>query len=566
MLFAADITGHGGLVALLAPSVYSVNGSLVHDGSEDSDTDVLYGGAAAYTLTTVVDGDGDLDLGAFAIPTGGESQALNPVDIQGSTTAGSIFLASSSSNAGATGPILSGRTVANGAQASQRGDVVLVSGGGVSRVAAGRSMPLPVPGAAAQPIHIGGLVSTDNRLIAMSNGNLSLGPAAAVSGASVDLSAAADFVKDPAATMGPGWVIYAPTPSHVTNGPDSGTTALWNRNAGSQPAGTITGPRYVFGESPTLTFAARSLAKEFGAALDLSGEYDVSGFQPGVPGLFLGDDATTAYSGTPALSSDGAAATSPAGQYPVAVGPGTLASAAGYVFALVPGSLTVNAGTVDPDTVDPVLTGVPANRSVTTSGNSAVVSWTDPTATDDRDASPDVACTPPSGSAFGLGDSTVTCTATDDAGNVDTETFTVTVTREATDPDVGMVHRAPIDAPPIVNVANRNAFVPVRVSLTGIGSPLVDDVDALALGAPTRVTCPRGARADAVETYTARWPQPTNLFFWDQRKGNWLAKFDTRTLTQRNACYRVAVLYGGTVAGANASGGEEIGFFYIRTR
>ena len=55
------------------------------------------------------------------------------------------------------------------------------------------------------------------------------------------------------------------------------------------------------------------------------------------------------------------------------------------------------------------------------------------TATDNCDQSVTVTCVPPSGSAFGLGSSSVTCTATDDAGNASTCTFTVTV-RDSTPP------------------------------------------------------------------------------------------------------------------------------------
>ena len=60
---------------------------------------------------------------------------------------------------------------------------------------------------------------------------------------------------------------------------------------------------------------------------------------------------------------------------------------------------------------------MPADIATTTTGASTVVTWTDPTATDDVDPAPTVGCTPPSGSAFDLGTTTVTCTATDATGN-----------------------------------------------------------------------------------------------------------------------------------------------------
>ena len=50
-------------------------------------------------------------------------------------------------------------------------------------------------------------------------------------------------------------------------------------------------------------------------------------------------------------------------------------------------------------------------------------------ATDNVDPSPTVRCSPPSGSIFRIGITTVTCTATDHAGNVGSGSFLVTVLR-----------------------------------------------------------------------------------------------------------------------------------------
>jgi uncharacterized repeat protein (TIGR01451 family) len=113
----------------------------------------------------------------------------------------------------------------------------------------------------------------------------------------------------------------------------------------------------------------------------------------------------------------------------------------GYQQATVPVGLTgvraISAGVahslalVGPsDSTPPVLT-VPADVTVpATDGTGAVVDFT-VTATDDTDPSPQVVCTPSSGATYPLGTTTVTCTATDDAGNVATDTFTVTVVATA---------------------------------------------------------------------------------------------------------------------------------------
>lgn len=217
------------------------------------------------------------------------------------------------------------------------------------------------------------------------------------------------------------------------------------------------------------------------------------------------------------------------------------------------------------DTTAPVLSDVPADQSLATTGGDATATWTGPAATDDQDPTPDVVCDPASGSSFSIGTTTVTCTATDHAGNTARGTFGVTVTREeAVVPD-GVVFRAPIDAPPVVNVAARNRYFPVRISVPGVTAPAGPVDPPLATGTPERVSCPARARTDAVETYTSRWAVPTNLFSWDARRGNWLAKVSTWGLA-RGACYRVPVTFGGTVTDRTASGGSEIGFFYLRTR
>src|SRR5439155_20634739 len=56
-----------------------------------------------------------------------------------------------------------------------------------------------------------------------------------------------------------------------------------------------------------------------------------------------------------------------------------------------------------------------------------VVTYTPPTATDDLDGSLPVTCTPPSGGMFPIGETIVTCSATDSSGHKVSVTFKVTV-------------------------------------------------------------------------------------------------------------------------------------------
>jgi hypothetical protein len=78
------------------------------------------------------------------------------------------------------------------------------------------------------------------------------------------------------------------------------------------------------------------------------------------------------------------------------------------------------------DNTEPSLT-VPSNMTVeATSAAGAVVNFV-ATATDNFDATPSINCAPASGSTFPFGTATVNCSATDDAGNAASDSFTVTV-------------------------------------------------------------------------------------------------------------------------------------------
>jgi hypothetical protein len=80
----------------------------------------------------------------------------------------------------------------------------------------------------------------------------------------------------------------------------------------------------------------------------------------------------------------------------------------------------------DADTVPPTLS-VPGDMTVDATGpNGASVAFV-ATAADDRDPAPLVSCNPSSGSVLPVGDTTVTCTATDQGGNSTVATFVVHV-------------------------------------------------------------------------------------------------------------------------------------------
>ena len=80
------------------------------------------------------------------------------------------------------------------------------------------------------------------------------------------------------------------------------------------------------------------------------------------------------------------------------------------------------------DSIAPELQVPDDITTVTSDSAGAVVSY-DVTATDNADPNPQVTCAPASGSTFPIGETTVTCTATDSAGNTVSATFKVTVLR-----------------------------------------------------------------------------------------------------------------------------------------
>jgi hypothetical protein len=91
------------------------------------------------------------------------------------------------------------------------------------------------------------------------------------------------------------------------------------------------------------------------------------------------------------------------------------------------------------DTTGPVISGVPSNITTeATSGSGAVVTFTNPTASDTVSGSVGVTCSPPSGSTFGITTTTVACSATDTHGNISSATFSVKV-QDTADPVISNV-------------------------------------------------------------------------------------------------------------------------------
>lgn len=114
-----------------------------------------------------------------------------------------------------------------------------------------------------------------------------------------------------------------------------------------------------------------------------------------------------------------------------------------YAYTLLPTVVTLtatdadgNSGTCQAnvnvfDMMAPTITNVPADQNVTANnaGCTAIVTWTMPTEADNC-AVTSFTSTHNSGDAFPVGTTTVTYTAEDEAGNVTTESFDITVTND----------------------------------------------------------------------------------------------------------------------------------------
>ena len=179
------------------------------------------------------------------------------------------------------------------------------------------------------------------------------------------------------------------------------------------------------------------------------------------------------------------------------------------------------------DTIAPKLSGGTGGLSLTTTSSAgAAISYTAPTASDIVDAHPDVSCSPASGSVAPVGDSFVNCTATDNSGNSATSRFPVHVVLLSTE-TWSATWEEPI-GPPAQVTANAGRTLPVKLRIYRDGVEIVSGTAFLRL-----VPCVAGPA-------TVELP----LAFG----GRWTGKIDTSMLD--GDCFRVAVIAGGTEAGA----------------
>lgn len=170
------------------------------------------------------------------------------------------------------------------------------------------------------------------------------------------------------------------------------------------------------------------------------------------------------------------------------------------------------------DTTAPSLTVTGNVTATATSPSGATVTYSAPTAVDLVDGTVPASCDVPSGSLFPLGSTTVTCSATDAAGNTGDKQFTVTVTLSWSN----------VLQP--INVDGSSAFkqgstVPVKFTLTGASAGIGTVVARLYV---QRIGAGAGSELEALSTSAA---STGNEFRYDASSGQYIFNLGTKKLT-----------------------------------
>jgi hypothetical protein len=148
------------------------------------------------------------------------------------------------------------------------------------------------------------------------------------------------------------------------------------------------------------------------------------------------------------------------------------------------GNTATDAFTVFVDDTTPPAVTVPADLTTgATQWDGAAVSYGAASAQDVVDGDVAVRCTPESGSVFGFGANTVTCTAFDAHGNAGTNAFTVTV-----NPFSFLGFFQPVDNA-ATNTVKGGATVPVKWKLLGEGGLVITDIRAVRSTKAQSVAC-----------------------------------------------------------------------------
>lgn len=180
------------------------------------------------------------------------------------------------------------------------------------------------------------------------------------------------------------------------------------------------------------------------------------------------------------------------------------------------------------DTTAPTVT-VPGNQWATfsTALGGANVSWTAPTAQDIVDGSLTPSCTHTSGSLFPAGTTTVTCSATDIAGNTGAASFNVVVTYAST----GILQPINADGTSVFKI---NSTVPVKIQLTGDSAGYADGSFTIKLAKLTG-----SVYGDDTEPVVSTSAHTGTTLRYDASSDQYIFNLGTKTLSA--GTYRVTV-------------------------
>jgi hypothetical protein len=272
-----------------------------------------------------------------------------------------------------------------------------------------------------------------------------------------------------------------------------------------------------------------------------TGSFDVTVVDTTPPALTLPDDKTVEATGPNGAQVNYSASASDLvdGNVPV-----TCLPASGSTFALGPTtvncSATDNAGNTGTgsfkvtvvDTTPPTL-NLPDDKTVdATSAAGATVTYS-ASASDLVDGPVAVNCSPASGSTFAPGTTTVNCSATDNAGNKASGSFTVTVKfslRGFYQP----VDMTPAGSPHVWNTVKNGSTVPLKFEVFAGSTELTDTAIVNQPLKATGVACDTGTADDIELTATGG-----TALRYDSTGGQFI--YNWQTPRKAGACYLVTV-------------------------
>ena len=169
-----------------------------------------------------------------------------------------------------------------------------------------------------------------------------------------------------------------------------------------------------------------------------------------------------------------------------------------------------------------------------TSAAGAVVNYTAPTWTDTVSDSGTATCTPASGSAFQLGNTTVTCTAIDGAGNAAIPTTFVVSVKFRTAGFYQPVDMGTQDKP-VYNTVKGGSTVPLKFEVFA-GTTELTDTAVVKKMAVSAVQC-TNAPVDEIELLATG----STLLRYDTTAGQFI--YNWKTPTGAGKCYNVVVTF-----------------------